>query len=369
MPFEIRLLRDNEYSQVVNFYNNAQNIGRKSLTGTRTLERFKWEFIDCPDGKAIYAVAVENDGATEKIVGVQCAIPFKFISSNNEVILTAKGEDSLIDISLFRKYRNRDILKEMYNFLFEECKKLDIKLIWGFNNIPSTLKRIGFDVPFFAKNAVLVINPFKAYPYLVSLNPNNTKKEKFKIAGLSIISAIHGCKRFFISGFSHKYKCIDRITDNTPLFSEGIHADKNYFNLIQNDKFTQWRIYDNPSQVTYKIKQFFSEDNKLVAEIIFSYYDGLAYIEQMLFNKNLSINTKKKFMKEIIRELVSQKSFIIRFTGFENNNMGKEEILFMKKIGFIFAKRGAAFVIKPLVEGKPILPEEFLLSRLYFQSF
>ena len=369
MALEIRLLKDDEYPQVVDFYNKAQNIGHKGQKTWRTLERFKWEFVDCPMGKAIYAVAIEKEGSTDKVVGVQCAIPFMFKSAKNEAVLTAKGEDSLLDISLFRKYRNRDILKEMYNFLFEECIKHNIKLIWGFNNIPSTLKRVGFDVPFFAKNAVMVLKPFTSYKYLSSLNSNNTGKDKFKIVALSIMSTIYGYKRIFISNHLKKYTCSDRTKENFELFCDAVPDNSKYYFLNQDSEFIKWRVIDNPTNIIYKTKQWFDTNGNLVAEIIYSYYNGLAYIEQMLFNNGLPDKIKLKFIKKIIEELVSVKSFIIRFAGFENTTISKHEIYLLRKAGFIFAKRGAAFVIKPLTGENTINPNELMLSRLYFQSY
>lgn len=370
MAIEIRLLRDDEHPLVVNFFNNARSIDHKDQKDWRTLERFEWEFVNSPHGKAVYIVAIETDNdSNTKIVGTQCAIPFIMNSSKGEEILTAKGEDTLIDIIFFKKYRNRDILKEMYNLLFSECTKRGIKLIWGFTNIPSTFKRIGFDSPFLAKNAVMTIKPLSSYKYLSSLNQHNTAKDKFKIFVLSILSSFFGCKRVFVPKCSKKYNYSDRTKENTELFYNVVSDNKTYYSLNQDDKFIKWRLIENPSEITYKTKQFFDENNNLISEIIYSYCKGIAYIEQTMFSNKLRDKTKLSFIKKIIEELVSEKSIIIRFAGFENNPICKLEIQLLKKAGFIFAKNGAAFVIKSLTGEDIIKSNDILLSRLYFQGF
>lgn len=158
MALEIRLLKDDEHPDVVDFFNSAKNIDHKEQKDFRTLERFNWEFINGPSGPAIYVVAVDTEDALHpKIVGTQCVIPLLMLSSKKEEIYTAKGEDTLIDIKSLKKYRNRDILKEMYSLIYDECIKRDIKLIWGFTNIPATFKRVGFDAPIYANNAVIIV--------------------------------------------------------------------------------------------------------------------------------------------------------------------------------------------------------------------
>src|ERR1035437_4339397 len=100
MPLEIRLIADSEYRAVNDFFNKARNVNRPAMETVRSYDQFCWEFMNGPGGKAIYAAAWEVDkGKEPAIVGIQCMIPLKMISSDGKCFLTAKGEDSLIDFS------------------------------------------------------------------------------------------------------------------------------------------------------------------------------------------------------------------------------------------------------------------------------
>jgi hypothetical protein len=368
MALEIRLLKNNEHVDVVDFFNNARNIDHKEQKDFRTLERFEWEFVNGPGGPAVYVIAVENeDPLHPTIVGTQCAIPLIMTSSGKEEIYTAKGEDTLIDIRALKKYRNRDLLKEMYTLLFEECTKRGIQLIWGFTHIPATFQRVGFSSPIFATNAVMVIKPLPAYKYLSALNPHNTAKDKFKILGLSILSTMYGKKGVLAGKIPKEYACTDRTRANMELFYNAVPNNETYYFLKQDDQYTKWRIVDNSSDISYRTKQLFDGNKLLIAEIIYSHSKGIAYIEQMLFSHHLADTIRLGFIRKVISELQLGKSSIIRFVGFENNSIGKREARLLKKAGFIFAKRGASFVIKSLTENK-IDVDSLLLSRLYFQG-
>jgi hypothetical protein len=371
MALEIRLLKDDEYPLVVDFFNTAKNIDHRNQKDLRSVDRFEWEFINCPFGKAIYVVAIENEeGADPKIKGTQCAIPYILKTSANETIYTAKGEDSLIDIALFRKYKKRDILREMYDLLFSECIKQNIKLIWGFTNMPATFQRIGFATPFTTKNAIYVLKPTLGYSYLVSLNQHNTYKEKFKIFVLTVLSKLYGLRGLLIPKPTKKVICSERITENAGLFMNSVPEKEKYCFINQNDTYFKWRTVDNPSKIKYYTKQFSDRNNNLIGEIVYSNNKGIAYIEQMLFDYKLPEKTKLQFIKKIVAELIHDNAIIIRFAGFENNLVSKTEIKLLKKVGFIFAKKGASFVIKSLAQEAVELPEanNFLLSRLYFQG-
>jgi hypothetical protein len=369
MSLEIRLLKDNEYSDIVHFFNNARNIDHKEQNDFRTLERFRWEFVEGPAGPAIYIVAVDMDDVSKpKIIGTQCAIPFYMLSSCNERVLTAKSEDTLLDIASLKKYKGRDIVKEMYHVLFQECTKAGIRFIWGFTNVVATFKRLGFEIPFHTKNAVLTIRPIQAYSYLSRLNANNTRKDKFKILVLSYLSSLYGLKKAFLTALPSGYRLVDRETINTTLFFSFGTEKPTYYMLEQDDAYMKWRLWDNPSDIGYKTKQLINKQGQLMAEMVYSNCNGITYIEQMLFHAQLNDHVKLSFIKETICDMVKDKSAIIRFVGLETNKINMHEIGLLKKVGFIFAKKGAGFVLKQLNPDFLIDATNIILSRLYFQG-
>ena len=80
---EISLLQESEIDEVIAFYNNIYKTDR-------TREKFIWEFLEAPAGKAIYVIA--RDLEHNNIVGTQCAIPIELLTDDGAVVLSAKSE-------------------------------------------------------------------------------------------------------------------------------------------------------------------------------------------------------------------------------------------------------------------------------------
>src|SRR4051812_7913938 len=106
-----RLASDTDIDRINDFYNR---IYKKN----RTYEQFYWEFNSAPAGKAIYVIAEEGG----HIVGTQCAIPYYVTDKNNNNVLTAKSEDTLVSPG----HRGKQIFDSMYHLLIAECKNAGI---------------------------------------------------------------------------------------------------------------------------------------------------------------------------------------------------------------------------------------------------
>ena len=366
MALEIRLIKDSEYEAVNDFFNNARNIDHHCQKTKRLFENFKWEFINGPSGKAFYVVAVDNEeGKESKIIGIQCAIPLKMISSNGEYILTAKGEDTLIDIRAQIKYRKNDILKELYTVLFEECRKNGIDYIWGFTDALASFKRVGFDLPFKSFYGVLVLKPVAAFNHLVKLNPKNTNIDKAKIAALSVISYFLSFKGIFKFSQKNSYKINFDLNDNVDLFKRASTQDNLMFFLSQNNEYLKWRITDNPNNIKYKSFQIVNNENILQVQVIYSINKNVAFIEQILFDRNLN---RKILYSFIIKLIYKENICLIRFIGFEINEINKKEMSILKSFGFVFTKKGEQFAFRSLSDKSNVNPYNILLSRLYKQG-
>ena len=366
MPLEIRLVKDSEYKEVNDFFNKARNINHKEPR--RTYDQFCWEFINGPWGKAIYAGAWEVDeGKNPTLVGIQCLIPLKMISSDGKCVLTAKGEDSLIDISAFFRYRKTDILRELQTLIFEDCDKRGIELVWGFNTMYATNKRLGFENTVKSYYYVLVVKPGQAFRNSIIQKPGISTFRKYRIAALSAISYLFSLKRLLFISSIGSYQFNSGIDENAGLFRRASFPDR-LFLLLQDKAYLKWRIQDNPYPVKYRSYQLLDKDNVLQAQVICSIIKDVAFIEQTLFDKRLKKRTVRFILKKVIRSLKNEDICMVRYIGFKSNTPNTEEIKMFKNIGFVHTKKGEQVCFINLAEDVTINPENVYLSRLYKQG-
>lgn len=354
----IELLKEEDIVEI----NRLFNLHNKA---NRTREQFEWEFLYAPAGKSIYTVARDVD--TKKIVGIQCAVPFYLRNNKGEMILTAKSEDTLVD----PEYRGLNIFENMYDKLFEECTKAGINYIWGFTYAKKPFIRIGFSIPYNAIQGLASTNIFRTYNYLKSLNPKNKAKDKFKIFGLSVLSFFNSIQKSFIGSSHDGYKIVkENRNELNSLLSDFTKENENYYFLSEDKEYMNWRLDKNPYQ--NKLIQFSlidNNNNKTIGSIIFDINDkGIGYISQIVFHSEISLETKKKFLNYGIKEIKKSEVFIIRYWGFEINEINKDEINLLKSVGFTFINRGISFVWKNQLSQDPIKPENLILSRMFSQG-
>jgi hypothetical protein len=368
MPLDIRLLKDSEYQAANDFYNQTSHINRPAPEKARGYPEFCWEFMNCPNGKAIYSGAWEmEDGKQPVLVGVQCVVILKMIDGNGKQMETAKGEATLIDIKALIRYKKTDILKELLNVLIEECRKKGIEFLWGLNNIPASYKRLGFEVPFKSYHGVLVLKPFKAYTNLASLKPKNTTVDRFKIALFSGLSYIFSLKRTVAFSQKRNYRINFELNENETLFQHAAVPDNLLF-LLQDKDYLKWRVVENPYPINYKSYQLFDDKNTLVAQVICSIQKDVSFIEQTLFDKTLNKKAIHFLLKSILRSLKNENICLVRYTGFKQNHLNIREMFFFKRMGFIFTGKGDWFTFKKISDNSPVKPENIYLSRMYKQG-
>jgi hypothetical protein len=368
MPLEIRLIKDSEYEAANDFFNKARNINRPAPEKVRKKNEFEWAFTNYPSGKAIYAVAVDvEEGKKPAIIGTQCIIPYMMISTDGKLFLTAKGEDTLIDINALIKYKKTDILKELFSLLIEECRKKGIEFIWGFNNIPATYKRLGFENPFKSFFGVLVLNPVQAFKNIAALKSEVTFLGKLKIAVLIGLAYSVSLKKKLIFSRQENYQINFEMNENVDLFQRASFSEKLFF-LLQDDAYLKWRISENPYSVKYKTWQLFDHGNILQAQVICSMNKNVAFIEQTLFDKNLNRKIVNHLLKRVIQSLKNEAICLVRYVGSRNNNLNKREMNMLKNIGFVFTGKGEQFTFINLSDQSIINPSNIYLSRLYKQG-
>lgn len=354
MDIQIRLLQENEIELANNFFNSIYNTHR-------SIENFRWEFLEGPSGRAIYVIAIDASSShVQKVVGIQCAIPIELTNVKGEIVLTAKSEDTLVDPG----YRGQKIFERMYDLLFEECKKSGIKYIWGFTPAKKAFERIGFEIPYQAQQGLMVFNPFKAYSLLSTLNPQNKFFDKLKIAGLSKLSFVTAFKRLRIRSESVNSVLVQSFTK-----TEGIRKlipRSSLYMLNMTEKYIEWRIKKNPFNNHYLNYQFYKKEVLLADAIINVREQRLGYIEQLIFSEAIQSRDKKAVVKKLIEIMKEQVNFI-RLLCFDiNEDLRAQEEIF-EQCGFTLIKRGGYFVWKNLNSNK-VTPDKLFITRLFTQG-
>lgn len=354
MAIEIRLLQEDEIELANNFFNAIYKVNR-------SIDNFRWEFLEGPCGKAIYVIAID-DSVTQykKIIGIQCAIPMELINANGDVLLSAKSEDTLVDPA----YRGQKVFERMYDLLFEECKKAGVKYIWGFTPAKKAFERIGFEIPFQANQALMVFRSTKAYSYLSILNPQNRFIDKMKIAGLVFLSRIDSLRRYAIAPQQLIVKQLP-IQSKSEVVKKLVASSPLYF-LNMTEKYMTWRMSKNPFNNHYENYQFFNGD-KLLADVIVNLRQpDLGYLEQLIFTDGISSQLRKSVIVHTV-QLMKRKVSLIRVICFDiNEELQQQEELF-KQCGFFLIKRGGYFVWKALTS-IDFNPKNLFMTRLFTQG-
>jgi len=355
MAIEVRLLKRDELKLANDFFN-------KIYRSNRTYAHFKWEFIDCPAGESIYVAAIDTALVNEiKIVGIQCAIPLYMIDSAGEKILTAKSEDTLVDPD----YRGQDIFNKMYQLLFDSCRQAGIKYIWGFTPAYKPFVKLGFELDFKSSQLLYVHQPIAAYRYLSGLNPKNKLIDKGKILALSLLSKIHTFKRSKFN--AHEFTCEQGRFQFANVYAQGPCTSGSLY-LFQDEAYMHWRIFNNAHHNQYKHLIFKNKKGEKVADVIINVRSAVGYIEQLVFAKNLQAQQQRAIINESIKKLIDSGVALIRFLGFEANEINRAEVKLLLEVGFYQVHRGNWFVWKSLDERYNQESTKVVLNRLYTQG-
>ena len=349
MAVTVRLLQESEKQLANNFFNEIYKTDRP-------LKNFEWEFFEGPFGKAIYVVAIdESITAHTKIVGIQCAIPIEMISTQGNVVLTAKSEDTLVDPA----YRGQKIFERMYDLLFDACRRAGIKYIWGFTPANKAFERLGFEIPFKAEQALLVFKPVAAYDNKKKLNAQNKIKDEMKILGLSVLSWLKGLKTNFASSTLLQEIPIQA----KELLFKRVYSEQTYFTLHETDAYLNWRLHKNPFQNDYKNYQA-TDPNKQFDALI-NFRKDVAYIEQIISKPGTSTTAELASLIKVFRK---EGTPLVRAFCFSSNDVLKQQGVSLTEAGFTYLKRGSYFVWKSLDEKNEIRTNQLLINRLFTQG-
>lgn len=359
MSIKIKMLTDLYDSSINDFYNAFHNENRSK-------EAFNWEFVDTPASQAVYIHALDEN---EKIVGAISVLFLEIINGKGEKVLTGKPEDVMVDVLASIKHRKVDIFKNLYEVLEKECIRRNVSILWGFTYASSSFKRLGFESVLSSNSGVLVLNPFRSYKYLVSLNSENRISDKFKIAILTVLSYIGGSRLVLNSSKIEGEIVEGDFVDHNNLVSNHLDSNAEFYCLNQDEDFINWRLHNNPHSITYKSLELRSNSEEKLAEIIYSLNGEVAYIEQLLLGNSLSRKTVSRFLKYSVLRIKMDNVSLIRFMGFGTNPYNIKEMDSLKRLGFLFTNKGIPFIFKNLSEDScGIGSKNLFLTRLYTQG-
>ena len=157
------------------------------------------------------------------------------------------------------------------------------------------------------------------------------------------------------------------MTENIDLFQRAAKQD-DLFILFQDSRYFQWRILENPYPVKYRSFQLFDDKNMLQAQVICSVNGDSAFIEQVLFDRNLKMRFVHFLLKKAIRALNDEHIPLIRYIGFNNNVLNIIEMNALKKLGFFPTGKGEQVNFINLSKDHRTITENVYLSRLYKQG-
>jgi len=357
MSIEIKVLEKNDIDELKWLFEQTPILSHNPFSHG-SIEEFKWQFFSDDYQSSLYMVAY--DSVKNELAGTLSALFIPMKSPDGQVYQTIKLEDALINVDAMVRYKKRDLLKELLNFIESKSSSQNIKFLWGFTYAVNPFKRLGFTNCFSSKQGTYIVKPLDAYRHLITLNTSNGTKQKVQIAGLSMMSYL---KQLLIykkyRGLTCKeieLKDVDEeiLLSFLPDYLYSIHLDKHFLN---------WRIVENPSMLTYSILQFENQSGQIKGYFIYSQKEGkVFFVEQFLFDRNLSMEIKAQFIQLALQHLKSLDAVIVRAMGFDHNKANKDEIMLLEKIGFVFIDRGIPFILKSL--DKNVKPEDIYLSRL-----
>lgn len=349
-----RLATTSDYPKINEFHNRNDK-------PNRTLQDFNWEFHEGPFGESIYVIA-EDKG---EIVGTNCVIPIDLIHSSGNVIKSGKSEDTLVDL----RYRGQNIFQNIYSFLFEECKKKEITLIWGFTSATKAFEKIGFEVPFYQHQGLAVNAVIPSYNFLKKLNSKNKFSDKCKIFGLTLYSFFKF--KLSLNKYNFSFSLQEKKDDNNfseLLIQHNLESSNDCFAIHQNSNYQKWRIYNNPNYFKNHTFLVYNQKQLCVAIIeVNSTKDCISFINQSTFHPYLTDEMRMNIIRTITKLLFKKGSINVRNWLFNTSDLNIKETKIFQNSGYFFLERGMAMVWKNLDETK-VNPFDFYLSRIASQG-
>jgi hypothetical protein len=363
MRVNINFLEKESVLKVLNFYNSAQS--DKFQTNNRSYEEFNWLFLKSFYKPSLYTVVTDSESG--EIIGTNAGIFIPMLSKNGELILTVKGEDTLLSLDKMIGLGKRDILKELLQTIEEKSKADGAAFIWGFTPAKAAFLRCGFRIITQIRGSFYVIKPLKFFKTQIRKFPELTVLKRIQLLIFSWYNYFNIILKISSSGeYSLKRISFDEI-DEKVLLS---FLRENVYTTYLTKAFLRWRISENPSPLKYGCLEFRDKKDTVVAYFIFSSNsENIFYIEQFLFTRKFPDKRKIHIMRLAFNYCRKLNAVMIRALGFSHNNLNINEMKLLTKSGFYFFNNPEeSYLVFKNLSGYDIDPEDIYFSRLNTQG-
>ena len=130
--FRVRPYRKGDEAGIISLYNDV-------FSQDRTIEQWRWEFIETPGRQSIIYVICYKD----RIIGHFAIMPLH-MQYKNEKILAGKAEGAAIHKDFRFLSERKQLFKQAVDKSVQTAQDRGIGLIWGLTNIPRDFTRVGF---------------------------------------------------------------------------------------------------------------------------------------------------------------------------------------------------------------------------------
>lgn len=199
---------------------------------SRSIEQWKWEYLDNPHGESLIGLLKEDD----KIIGHFALLPFK-MSNEGQEILTGKTEG----LMLAEEYRRRGHFTNLAQACMPLAKERGFEVVWvTFTPATQSLERAGYK------------KVLKLYHYVYpndceSFSNLSYSKLRFNVSMISdsIFVLWKHLRRQSSSVSLHETKLHDYVS-----FYERWRTYQTRFSPSRDYEFMKWKFLDNPYQLS-----------------------------------------------------------------------------------------------------------------------
>jgi len=237
--------KSGDEKQINELYNSVFN-------RNRTLDQWKWEFIDTPHGKSF--IRVLKDG--QDIIGHFSLLPFQ-MCNKDETVLTGKTEN----IMLHQKYRGRGLYTEFAKESLELARKEGFKVAWvTMTPAIKTMKRAGY-VEFM--NFTYYVYPLSSDVFVKFFTRRLGSWASSLSIGLWLVFLLLrrvGKPRVDIE------ECT--LSDYVSFYEDKWLPHQSEFSVLRSYDFLKWKFVDNPYGIQFRFVKFKYKDRVVAFAIL-----------------------------------------------------------------------------------------------------
>lgn len=217
----------------------CNDFGNEHREQKRSIEAWRWEFLDCVGAAVPFAVA-EDRG---QIIGTQAAIPITMLAGT-QLLQSAKSEETLVHPD----YRGRGIFEAMYSTLDDELINRNVQVVWGFTPATLPFTRVGFEVPLSTSQIVFPLTRAGAVALVSRAKASRAQSVLVQAGGGLAAAMLRTPRRVGAFRSSHHEREVQEATwseDLSNLVRE-VCSGFSVATLRRDGEFMKWRIEQNP---------------------------------------------------------------------------------------------------------------------------